>query len=30
LVLGNVMIARRGSVAIDFKPPEKTVGHAEC
>jgi carbamoyltransferase len=30
LVLGNVMIARRGSVAIDFKPPEKTVRQVEC
>jgi carbamoyltransferase len=29
LVLGNVMIARRSSVAIDFKPPEKTVGKVE-
>ena len=25
LVLGNVIIARRGSVAIDFNPPEKTA-----
>ena len=29
LVLGNVMLARRGSVAINFKPPE-TVGQVEC
>jgi hypothetical protein len=29
LVLGNVMLARRGSVAINFNPPE-TVGQVEC
>ena len=25
LVLGNVIVARRGSVVVDFRPPEKAA-----